>query len=84
MDTTSPIHWSSTYFQTAGKHLVATTVMASYGFRFSSSTTPWKYNYVYFNMDPASRGHLIRVGHNHRFYTEMYSVNGESVPICFY
>jgi hypothetical protein len=26
MDTTSPIHWSwsSTYFQTAGKHLLAT------------------------------------------------------------
>jgi hypothetical protein len=86
MDTTSPIRWSwsSTYFQTAGKHLLATVVTASYGFQFGSSTTPWKDHQVYFEMDPASCGYLIRVGHNHSFYTEMYSINGESVPICFY
>jgi hypothetical protein len=42
MDTTSPIRWgwSLTCFQTAGKHLLATIVMASYGFQFGSSTTP--------------------------------------------
>jgi hypothetical protein len=42
MDTTSPIRWSwsSTCFQTAGKHLFATVVMSSYGFQFGSSTTP--------------------------------------------
>jgi hypothetical protein len=34
MDTTSPIRWSwsSTCFHTAGKHLLATVVTASYGF----------------------------------------------------
>jgi hypothetical protein len=66
MDTTSPIRWSwsSTYFWTAGKHLLATVVMASYGFQFRSSTTPWK-DQVYFETDPASCGYLIRVGHNH-------------------
>jgi D-alanyl-D-alanine carboxypeptidase len=86
MDTTSPIRWSwsSTYFRTAGKHLLATVVTASYGFQFGSSTTPWKDHQVYFETDPASCRYLIRVGHNHWFYTEMYSVNGESVPICFY
>jgi hypothetical protein len=41
VDTTSPIHWSwsLTYFWTAGKHLLATVVMASNGFQFGSSTT---------------------------------------------
>jgi hypothetical protein len=44
MDTTSPIRWSwsSTCFRTAGKHLLAAVVTASYGFQFASSTTPWK------------------------------------------
>jgi hypothetical protein len=86
MDTILHIRWSwsSTYFQTAGKHLLATVVTAPYGFQFGSSTTPWKDHPVYFETDPASCGYLIRVGHNHRFYIEMYSVNGESVPICFY
>jgi hypothetical protein len=86
MDTPSPIHWSwsSTSFQTAGKHLVATVVTASYGFQFGSSMTPWKDHQVYIEMNPASCGYLIRVDHNHRFYTEMYSVNGEFVPISFY
>jgi hypothetical protein len=67
MDTTSPIRWSwsSTYFRTAGMHLIATVVMASYGFQFASSTTPWKDHQVYFETDPASCGYLIRVGHNH-------------------
>jgi hypothetical protein len=81
MDTTSPIRWSwswsSTYFQTAGKQLLATVVTASYGFQFGSSTTPWKDHQVYFQTDLASGGYLIRVGHNHWFYTEY-------VPICFY
>jgi hypothetical protein len=42
MDTTLPIRWSwsSTYFRTTGKHLLATVVTASYGFQFGSSTTP--------------------------------------------
>jgi hypothetical protein len=86
MDTTSPIRWSwsSTYFRTAGKHLLATVVTASYGFQFGSSTTPWKDHQVYFEMDLASCGYLIRVDHNHRFYTEMHSINGESVLMCFY
>jgi hypothetical protein len=85
-DTTSPIRCSgsSTCFRTAGKHLLATVVMASYGFQFGCSTTPWKDHQVYFETDPASCGYLIRVGHNHWFYTDMYSVNGESVLICFY
>jgi hypothetical protein len=67
MDTTSPIcqSWSLTYFWTAGKHLLATVVTTSYGFQFGSSTTPWKDHQVYFEMDPASYGYLIRVGHNH-------------------
>jgi hypothetical protein len=38
---------------------------ASYGFQFGSSTTPWKDHKVYFEMDPASCGYLIGVGHNH-------------------
>jgi hypothetical protein len=86
MDTTSPIRWSwsSTYFWTAGKHLLATPVTASYGFQFGPSTTPWKDHQVYFEADLASCGYLIIVDHNHRFYIEMHSVNGESVPICFY
>jgi hypothetical protein len=85
MDTTSPIHWSwsSTYFQTTGKHLLATVVTASYGFQFGSSTTPWKDHQVYFETDPTSCGYLIRVSHNHWFYTEMYSINSESIPIYF-
>jgi hypothetical protein len=35
MDTTLPIRWSwsSTYFWTAGKHLLATVVTTSYGFQ---------------------------------------------------
>jgi hypothetical protein len=67
MDTTSPVHWSwsSPYFQTAGKHLLAIVVTASYGFQFGSSTTPWKDHQVYFDTDPASCGYLIRVGHKH-------------------
>jgi hypothetical protein len=67
MDATSPIRWSwsSTYFRTAGKHLLATVVTASYGFQFGSSTTPWKDHQVYFEMDPASCEYLIRVIHNH-------------------
>jgi hypothetical protein len=67
MDTTSPIRWSwsSTNFQTPGKHLLATVVTTSYGFQFGSSTTPWKDHQVYFETDPASCGYLIRVGHNH-------------------
>jgi hypothetical protein len=67
MDTTSPIHWSysSTYFRTAGKHLLATVVTASYGFQFGSSTIPWKDHQVYFETDLASCGYLIRVSHNH-------------------
>jgi hypothetical protein len=86
MDTTSPIRWSwsSTCFWTAGKHLIATVVMASYGFQFGSFTTPWKDHQVYFETDPSSCGYLIRVGRIHWFYIEMYSINGESVPICFY
>jgi hypothetical protein len=86
MDTTLPIHWSwsSTCFQTAGKHLLAIVVTASYGFQFGCSTTPRKDHQVYFETDPTSCGYLIRVDHNHLFYTEMYSVNGEYVPICFY
>jgi hypothetical protein len=41
MDTTSPIHWSwsSTCFRTAGKHLLATVVTASYGFQFGRAPT---------------------------------------------
>jgi hypothetical protein len=54
-----------TYFWTVGKHLLATVVMASYGFQFGSSTTPWKDHQVYFETDLASCGYLIRVGHNH-------------------
>jgi hypothetical protein len=71
MDTTLPIRWSwsSTYFRTAGKHLLATVVTTSYGFQFGSSTTPWKDHQVYFETDLASCGYLIRVGHNHSFYT---------------
>jgi hypothetical protein len=67
MDKTSPIRWSwsSTYFRIAGKHLPATVVTASYGFQFGCSITPWKDHQVYFLMDPASCGYLIRVGHNH-------------------
>ena len=67
MDTTSPIRWSRslTYFQTAGKHLLATVVTASYGFQFGSSTTPWKDHRVYFETELASCGYLIRVDHNH-------------------
>jgi hypothetical protein len=64
MDTTSPIHWSLNYFRTAGKHLLATIVTASYGFQFGCSTTPWKDHQVYFEMDPASCGYIIRIGHN--------------------
>jgi hypothetical protein len=52
-------------FRTAGKHLLATVVTASYGFQFGTSTTPWKDHQVYFETDPASCGYLIRVGHNH-------------------
>jgi hypothetical protein len=67
MDTTSPIRWSwsSTCFQTAGKHLIATVVTSSYGFQFGSSTTPWKDHQVYFETNPASCGYFIRVSHNH-------------------
>jgi hypothetical protein len=67
MDTTSPIRWSwsSTCFWTVGKHLRAIVVTASYGFQFGCSTTPWKDHEVYFEMDPASCGYLIKVGHNH-------------------
>jgi hypothetical protein len=67
MDTTSPIHWSwsSTYFWTVGKHLLATVVTASYEFQFGCSTTPWKDHQVYIEMNLASCGYLIRVGHNH-------------------
>jgi hypothetical protein len=67
MDTTSRIRWSwsSTCVWTAGKHLLAIVVTASYGFQFSCSTTPWKDHEIYFEMDPASYGYLIRVGHNH-------------------
>jgi hypothetical protein len=59
MDTTSPIHWSwsSTCFRTAGKHLLATVVTASYGFLFWHSITPWKDHEVYFETDPASCGY---------------------------
>jgi hypothetical protein len=55
MDTTSPIRWSwsLTYFWTAGKHLLATVLTASYGFQFGSSTTPWKDHQVYFETDVA-------------------------------
>jgi hypothetical protein len=52
-------------FRLKEKHLIATVVTASYGFQFGSSTTPWKDHEVYFEMDPASCGYLIRVGHNH-------------------
>jgi hypothetical protein len=85
MDTTSPIcwNWSLTCFRTAVKQLLATVVTASYGFQFGCSATPWKDHEVYFETDPSSCRYLIRVGHNHIFYIEMYSVNGESVPICF-
>jgi hypothetical protein len=67
MDTTSPIRWSwsLTYFWTAGKHLLATVVTASYGFQFGSYTTSLKDQQVYIETDPASSGYLIRVGHNH-------------------
>jgi hypothetical protein len=67
MDTISPIHWSwsSTYFWTAGKHLLTTVVTASYGFQFGSSTTLWKDHHVYFETDQASCGYLFRVGQNH-------------------
>jgi hypothetical protein len=67
MDTTSPIHWSwsLTYIGTAGKHLLATVVTASYGFQFGSSTTLWKDHQVYFEADPASCGYLVRVSNNH-------------------
>jgi hypothetical protein len=66
MDTTSRIRWSwsLTCFRTAGKHLLATVVTASYGFQFGSSTTPWKDHRVYIETDPSSCGYLIRVGHN--------------------
>jgi hypothetical protein len=69
MNTTSPIRrsWSLTYFQTVGKHLLATVVMTSYGFQFGSSTTPWKDHQVYFETNPALSGYLNRVGHNHWF-----------------
>jgi hypothetical protein len=67
MNTAFPIRWSwsSTYFRTAGKHLLATVVTASYEFQFGYSTSPWKDHQVCFETDPASCGYLIRVGHNH-------------------